>query len=125
MTQSHSVYLLKAVNYQKVYIGYTVDFPHRLRQHNGELVGGAKKTSRWRPWTPICVVTGFIDNHQGLRFEGRLQHSGRKPAGTDVIVWYLKKLAWLLGDWDRGGEQAWPKLKITWYMPYQFQSSPY
>lgn len=121
MTEIHSVYLLKSVNYCKTYIGATTDFNNRLRQHNGEICGGAKKTVRWRPWEPVCVVSGFINNSQKLRFEYRLQKSGRKPAGECPVMWDLKNMAKLLSDYDRKGQQHWPVLMIEWYKPFVFK----
>lgn len=42
------VYLLRCAD-NTLYCGITNDLPRRLRQHNGELVGGAKYTKVRRP----------------------------------------------------------------------------
>ena len=39
----------------RTYVGSTVNLARRIRQHNGELVGGAKYT-RGRQWRFLCVV---------------------------------------------------------------------
>lgn len=112
-----SCYMLKADNYKKVYIGYTVNLGRRLRQHNKEIEGGAKKTSRWVPWSPICHITGFIDNHQALRFEYRLQQMTKKgKKGEDIVLFYVKKLCKLIGMFDKG--LPWPTLNIQWFPSY-------
>ena len=73
------VYLLK--NENKSYIGYTNDFKRRLRQHNGEIKGGAKCTSRRGPWTPYCIITGFKDKIEALQTEWRIKRvEGRRRA---------------------------------------------
>lgn len=113
--------MLKADNYKKVYIGYTVNFGRRLRQHNKEIEGGAKKTSKWVPWSPICHITGFLDNHQALRFEYRLQKMTKyRSKVDDIVLCYVKKLCKLIGMNDQG--LAWPTLNIQWFSSYNIYS---
>ena len=56
------------------YVGFTVDPPHRLKQHNGEIVGGAFMTHTKRPWEMTMVVYGFPSRKLALRFEWSWQH---------------------------------------------------
>jgi len=56
------------------YIGYTVNPARRIRQHNGEITMGARKTSRRRPWGMRFCLFGFTDHHLGLQFEWQWQH---------------------------------------------------
>ena len=65
-----SVYLLKSIDGKKTYIGASNNPVRRLRCHNGELVGGAKRTRSGRPWSHVCIVNGF-DKISALQFEWR------------------------------------------------------
>lgn len=51
------------------YIGKTNDLHRRLRQHNGEISGGAKYTRRARPWSHFLYVSGFPTNSLACCFE--------------------------------------------------------
>ena len=58
---SWNVYLLQS-NTGLTYVGATVDLDHRLRQHNGEIKGGAKATSVCPGgWIRVAHVEGFAD----------------------------------------------------------------
>jgi len=66
---SWNVYLLVS-NTGLTYVGATVDLDHRLRQHNGEIKGGAKATSVCPGgWTRVAHVEGFADAAAALQFE--------------------------------------------------------
>jgi structure-specific endonuclease subunit SLX1 len=65
------VYLLATVlEPSKTYVGATTDVDRRLKQHNGELSGGAVATSTVPGgWYRVCYVSGFESKREALRFE--------------------------------------------------------
>lgn len=67
------VYGLESGN--RTYVGVAVNLHRRLRQHNGELVGGARAT-RGRSWRVQFVVSGLARTH-ALQLEWRLHR--RRP----------------------------------------------
>jgi hypothetical protein len=46
----------------------------RIRQHNGEISCGAKRTHKCRPWEIVTIVYGFPNKHAALQFEWHWQH---------------------------------------------------
>jgi len=77
-------YLLETVSGSpKTYVGVTPDLDRRLRQHNGELAGGAKAT-HGRVWKRVCHVRGFPDHKAVLQFEWRWKHISRRLTGTPL-----------------------------------------
>jgi len=87
------VYLLQSK--QKMYIGATVDLERRLRQHNGDVKGGAKAT-RGRIWKRVAYVSGFPDWKTTLAFEWRWKQLSRKQKYPPVRK-QLEALHILLG----------------------------
>ncbi|EAY00761.1 GIY-YIG catalytic domain containing protein [Trichomonas vaginalis G3] len=70
-------YILRSQNPQyktHCYIGFTVNPPRRIKQHNGARVGGAFKTHTMRPWEMTLVVWGFPTKKLALKFEWTWQH---------------------------------------------------
>lgn len=55
------------------YNGSTNNIIKRLRQHNGELKGGAKATSG-KKWEIYALMVGFADHNNALSCEWRIKH---------------------------------------------------
>ncbi|KAF9453910.1 hypothetical protein P691DRAFT_522268 [Macrolepiota fuliginosa MF-IS2] len=65
-------YLLKSAHSlrsYKNYIGSAPDPARRLRKHNGDLTGGARKTAAYRPWIMQLLVHGFPSRSAATSFE--------------------------------------------------------
>ena len=68
-------YLLRSLaSPGKTYIGFTVGPSKRLRQHNGEVKGGARRTKYGRPWEMVAFVHGFSSKVSALQFEWAWQN---------------------------------------------------
>lgn len=65
-----TVYLL--VSGRRTYIGATTNLDRRLRQHNGEIRGGARST-RGRQWIVACYIAGFPNRSEAYRWEKLLK----------------------------------------------------
>ena len=106
------VYLLVSEEGQ-TYVGATVDVDRRLRQHNGELKGGARATAarvqQGQAWRRMCYVSGFPDNHAALQFEWRWKSLSRRKdlKGFDPLERRLEALRLLLAL-DRPTSKAAP-----------------
>lgn len=64
---NHLVYFLRGR--QKTYIGYTNNLVRRLRQHRGELQGGAKYTRTMQDIQLIATISGFPNSSSAMSYE--------------------------------------------------------
>ena len=73
-------YLIK--NNNCTYAGVSPTPDKRLRQHNGEISGGAvmttSKVKKGKNWSRVCYVSGFPDWRAALQFEWRWKQISRK-----------------------------------------------
>jgi len=96
----------------KSYIGVTVDLDRRLRQHNAEISGGAKRTTAVslhrgpNTWRRICHVKGFTGKIESLQFEWHWKNVSRK--GGEPLSRRLAGLQRLLS------EERWQHLEVVW-----------
>lgn len=82
-------YLIK--NNNSTYAGVSPTPDKRLRQHNGEIKGGAKYTTSKGPgWEHICLIGGFQDKIQSMQFEWAVKHV--PPRGAGGVENRIKKM---------------------------------
>lgn len=82
------------------YNGSTNNLIRRLRQHNGELVGGAKATRGKGPWIYIAIWDGFSSHREALSCEWRIKHptnSRKRPQRYNGIRGRIDSLNLLIG----------------------------
>jgi len=76
------------------YVGCTTDVRRRLRQHNGELVGGAKWTAQHRPHELRAVYGPYSDQSEALKAERALKKGKR---GVSRTQWSVADSVWCRG----------------------------
>lgn len=79
--KSHYCYILQQIGKPHLcnYVGYTVNYERRLRQHNGVIKGGARFTKNRGPWEFLVVMTcDSWNNIRGLQVEWLVKHPTRK-----------------------------------------------
>lgn len=83
------VYLLVSADNKNTYVGASVDVNHRLRQHNGELAGGAvatkSKLSKGK-WRRVLFVSEFPTWQSALQFEWRWKQITRKTNINNTLA---------------------------------------
>jgi len=90
-------YMLASTDGRKTYVGATVNPDRRLRQHNGEICGGARATAG-RSWKRRFLVGGFADERAALRFEWRWKYLTRQAPGDSFMERRMHALSLLLSD---------------------------
>ncbi|KAL2621336.1 hypothetical protein R1flu_001541 [Riccia fluitans] len=115
-------YLLISADSHKTYVGVTYDIRRRLRQHNGEIAGGAKAARAGRPWSLVCTVHGFATRSDACQFEWRWKAAAAKIKtvtrskdevyGSPLIIRRRAALAETLHSKDE-----WKDLQVEWRIP--------
>jgi len=78
------IYILQStVDEKKSYVGVTNSLPRRLRQHNGELAGGARYTHANRPWRFFAIFV-VASRHDALSIEWKIKHCKRASDGVGI-----------------------------------------
>ena len=82
---------------RRSYIGATVNPQKRLRQHNRQISGGARRT-RGKLWHFHCVLSGFRTWREALQCEWSFKHISRNCRGIEsrrsALETLLQKERW-------------------------------
>lgn len=73
-------------NGSRTYVGITNTEGRRIRQHNGEIKGGATATRGRGVWKYLCFVRGFETRSTVQKFESRLKRYRRVNRGRGMMV---------------------------------------
>jgi structure-specific endonuclease subunit SLX1 len=90
-------YMLRSTDRSKTYVGATVNPNRRLRQHNGEISGGARAT-KGRHWQRVFLVGGFTEERAALRFEWRWKWLTRQAPGSSFMERRVHALSLMLAE---------------------------
>jgi len=97
---NYKVYLLKHTIHNKTYLGITNNLQRRIRQHNGELVGGAKYTTANKgtgQWVLHCHIDNVTKN-ESLSLERIIKNKRRKGRGKTPLERRIYLITQVLTD---------------------------
>jgi structure-specific endonuclease subunit SLX1 len=79
------IYLLVNTDTRRSYIGVTTNLARRLRQHNREIVGGARSTKSGAPnWLIYSYLSGLENRSVAMRWEKILKCRFRGFSARDI-----------------------------------------
>ena len=99
----YSVYLLINTSNNCTYIGCTNNMTRRIRQHNGEICGGAKYTRNNKGdgnWMYHGIISD-LDKHTALSIEKKIQIKSRKTKGNTPLIRRINAIDNILQNYDK------------------------
>lgn len=93
------------------YVGMTTDPARRLREHNGELKGGGRYTSKHRPFEARALFGPYASRSEALKAERALKTQKRGPGR---LAWTPLDSPWCRGE---GVSHPWVKDPVGWKPP--------
>lgn len=84
----YAIYVLEHQVTRRTYVGISTDPQRRLRQHNGEISGGARTTKRHGPgWRIVDNTECVYDKGTALRIERKVKKSrGKKKRCEQLLI---------------------------------------
>jgi len=116
-SKDYIVYLLYHTVHNRTYLGITNHKDRRIRQHNGEIKGGAKYTTAFKgegEWKYYLHITN-VTKSQALSIERTAKNKRRGAKGTSAIDKRIYVLLPLL--------EKYPECKIEYMCDIEIESS--
>ena len=101
MSNNYIIYLLVNSENTCTYIGITNNKERRIRQHNGDLVGGAKYTKLKKGdgyWSYYGWIEGNLEKRRALSLEKKIQIKSRKMKGKTPLERRLNTINFFLEE---------------------------
>lgn len=102
LVDKYYCYIIRSINpaYSNcTYNGSTNNLIRRLRQHNGEISGGAKATKGKGKWVYILIWEGFKTHREALSCEWRIKHptnTRKRPSQYNGVNGRIKSISLLV-----------------------------
>lgn len=117
-----AVYLLATPSLNRTYIGQTNCFGRRIRQHRGEIAGGARATRNQR-MRPVLLVRGPLTLRERLRLEKKWKRVSSGPRSDNAahrrIFGLARVLAmprWFKSQNDGDVDAIRRKIVVEWHI---------
>lgn len=101
----------------RTYVGYTVNLNRRIRQHRGEIKGGAVYT-RKQNMNVLFYVEGFQNKREALQFEWALKRAPRRAGYSAFLTDHN------LRKWGSGPKRRVIDLLFMWSLERWTKRSP-
>lgn len=72
---AYALYLLESDDRERTYVGIAKDVARRIRQHNGEIKGGARSTRTKLHLKIACIVRGFESDKKTRQIEKKMHRT--------------------------------------------------
>ena len=107
----------------RCYFGATTDPARRLRQHNGELAGGARRTTASGPWHFHCIISGLRTWQEALCLEWALKYHSKRCRCIDTRKAALEGVL-QRERWTSNSPPASEVSLVVEYLPLSYGSPP-
>lgn len=87
-TNDWVLYVLQSTSLERTYVGVATDAARRLRQHNGEIIGGARSTRAGRPWQLAALYGPYQGRAEAQTAEAVL----KRKVGAARLKWDAPRL---------------------------------